>query len=100
MQPILNPIRLNMAHLDTLYFRMEMVEDVRHTLRPGDWAASIDLRDAYFHVPLHPSTKKYMRFGWRGCLYRFCVLPFDLSPAPKVFTALTKFIKVRSRIGP
>jgi hypothetical protein len=45
---------LNAAHLDTLYFRMETVEDVRHALRPGDWAASIDLRYAYFHIPFHP----------------------------------------------
>jgi hypothetical protein len=34
------------AHLDTPYFRMEINENVRHALRPGDWAASIDLRDA------------------------------------------------------
>jgi hypothetical protein len=80
-------------------FRMETVEDVRHTLRPGDWAASIDLQDSYFNVPLHHSTKKYMSFRWRGSLYCFCVLTFGLSPAPKVFTALTKFIKVHSRLG-
>jgi hypothetical protein len=73
---------------------METIEDVRHALRPGDWAASINLRDAYFHVPLHPSTRKYMCFGWKGRLFQFCVLPFGLSPAPKVFTSLTRFIKV------
>jgi hypothetical protein len=80
-------------------FRMETVEDVRHALRQGDWAASVDLRDAYFHVPLHHSTKKYMCFGWRGHLYCFCVLSFGVSPAPKVFTALTRFIKVHSWLG-
>jgi hypothetical protein len=36
-----------------------------------------------------------MSFGWKGRLYRFCVLPFGLSPALKVFTALTKFIKAK-----
>jgi hypothetical protein len=95
MRPILNLKRLNAAHLNTPYFRMETVEDVRHALRLGDWAASIDLRDAYFHVLLHHSTKKYMCFEWRGHLYCFCVLPFGLSPAPKVFTALTRFIKAK-----
>jgi hypothetical protein len=94
MRPKLNLKRLNAAYLNTPYFRMETVKDVRHALR--DWAASIDLQDAYFHVPLHHSTKKYMSFKWRGCLYRFCVLPFGLSQDPKVFTALTKFIKVHS----
>jgi hypothetical protein len=90
LRPILNLKKLNAAHLDTSYFRMETMEDVRHILRPGDCATSIDLRDAYFHVPLHPSTRKYMRFGWRGkpCLPEsICalvrgaslVLPFGLS---------------------
>jgi hypothetical protein len=81
MRPILKLKKLNAAHLNTPYFRMKTVEDVRHALRPGDWAASIDLRDTYFHVPLHPSMEKYMSFGWRGHLYRFCVIPFSLSPA-------------------
>jgi hypothetical protein len=57
------------------------------------------MRDAYFHVPLHHSTKKYMCFRWRGRLFRFCVLPFGLSPAQKVFTALTRLIKVHFRSG-
>jgi hypothetical protein len=43
MRPILNLKKLNAAHLNTPYFWMESVEDVRHALRPGDWAASIDL---------------------------------------------------------
>lgn len=59
MRPILNLKKLNASYLDTPYFRMETVEDVRHALRPGDWATSIDLKDAYFHVPLHHSTCKF-----------------------------------------
>jgi hypothetical protein len=94
MRPILNLKKLNATHLDTPCFRMETVEDVRHALRPGDWATSIDLRDAYFHVPLQPSTRKYMRFGWKGKLFQFLVLPFGLSLAPKVFMSLTRVVKV------
>jgi hypothetical protein len=54
MRPILNLKKLNAAHLNTPYFRMETVEDVRQALRPGHWAASIDLR--YFLPP--PFHKK------------------------------------------
>ena len=95
MRPILNLKRLNAAHLDTPYFRMETVGDVRHAIRPGDWASSIDLQDAYFHILIHPSARKYMRFGWRGRLFQFRALPFGLSPAPKIFTSLTKVIKAK-----
>jgi hypothetical protein len=41
---------------------------VRQTIRPRDWAASIDLKDAYFHVPIAKDARKYLQFGWRGCL--------------------------------
>jgi hypothetical protein len=99
-RPILNLKKLNATHLDTPYFRMETMDNVRHALRSGDWAAAIDLRDAYFQVPLQLSTRKYMCFGWKGRLFRFCVLPFRLSPAPKVFMSLTRFIEVHFRSGP
>jgi hypothetical protein len=80
MRPVINLKRLNAAHLDTPHFRMDTPQDVRFAIRPGDWAASIDLRDAYFHVPIHPEDRKFLRFGWRGRLFQFCVLPFGLSP--------------------
>jgi hypothetical protein len=80
MRPVINLKRLNAAHLETPHFRMESPQDVRHAIRPGDWAASIDLKDAYFHVPINAADRKYLLFGWRGCLFQFCVLPFGLSP--------------------
>jgi hypothetical protein len=46
MRPVINLKKLNAAHLDTPHFRMETPHDVRQTIRPGDWAASIDLKDA------------------------------------------------------
>ena len=80
MRPVINLKKLNAAHLDTPHFRMETPSDVRNTIRPGDWAVSIDLKDAYFHVPIAQDARKYLQFGWRGRLYQFCVLPFGLSP--------------------
>jgi hypothetical protein len=63
MPPVINLKKLNAAHLDTPHFRMESPQDVRQAIRPGDWAASIDLKDAYFHVPITPDARKYLRFG-------------------------------------
>ena len=50
----------------------------------------IDLKDAYFSVALHRSSKKYVRFQWGGTLYEFQCLMFGLGPAPKIFTKLMK----------
>ena len=35
-------------------------------IQQGEWAASIDLKDAYFHVPVHQSAQKYLRFIFQG----------------------------------
>ena len=52
--------------------------------------AKIDLKDAYFAVPISESDRKYLRFRWRDKIYQFNCLPFGLSCAPWVFTKTTK----------
>ena len=37
-------------------FRYENLSSLQETLQPGDWCTSIDLRNGYFHVPIHPSS--------------------------------------------
>jgi len=55
-------------------------------LKPGDWLASLDLKDAYFHVPIFPSHRKFLRFAFLNRVYQFRVLSFGLNTAPRVFT--------------
>ena len=71
-------------------FRMTTLQDVRRLLPAGSFMTSIDLKDAYWHVPIHKSFRKYLgfRLGRRKCQFR--VLPFGLNIAPRVFTKLTK----------
>ena len=57
-------------------------------MRPGLWLASIDLKDAYFHIPIYRGHWKYLRFCIAGKVYQFLVLPFGLSSAPRVFTKI------------
>ena len=89
-RPIINLKKLNKLFLDPPHFRMDTTKDVSLLLRPGDWAASVDLKDAYFHVAINRRFHRYLRFGWKKKLYQFLVLPFGLCLAPFVFTALTK----------
>ena len=64
-----------------------MVKDAAALLRPDDWAASINLKDAYFHIPVN---RRFLRFGWRGLLYEYVVLPFSLCLTLYIFTRVTK----------
>ena len=51
---------------------------------------TIDLKDAYFTIPIHPDHYKYLRFEWNSTLHEFICLPFGLSSAPRVFTKVLK----------
>ena len=47
---------------------------------------SIDLKDAYLQIPIHPDSRRYLRFMAFEKVYQFKVLCFRLSTAPQVFT--------------
>ena len=47
---------------------------------------SIDLKDAYLQIPIHPDARKYLRFMAFDKVYQFKVLCFGLSTAQQVFT--------------
>jgi len=73
-------------------FKMESLDSIRQALQIGDWAASIDLSDAYLHVPIHVSSQKYLRFALEGRVFQCLALPFGLSAAPYVFTRMMKTV--------
>lgn len=76
--------------LDVPHFKMETLLSVREALRQGHWSVSIDLQDAYLHVPIHQKYRRLLRFVYKGKVYQFNVLPFGLATAPLVFTTLMK----------
>ena len=51
-------------------------------------------QDAYFHIPIHSQSRKYMRFHLQGRSYQFKALPFGLSTAPMEFTVVAKEVKL------
>ena len=65
---------------------METVASVLLSVREGDFLASLDLKDAYFQIPIHGSSRKLLRFMSEGTVYQFKALCFGLSTAPQVFT--------------
>ena len=59
-------------------------------LQQGQWLTSLDLKDAYFHIGIHPADRRYLRFCHNGTSWQFTVLPFGLSTSPRVFTKILK----------
>jgi hypothetical protein len=59
-------------------------------IQPKDWAVSLDLRDAYFHIPMHPDYQHFLRFCHEEKVYKFQALPFRLASAPLIFITIVK----------
>ena len=77
-RPIINLKRLN-EFVPHHHFKMEGIHMLKDLLKKGDFMAKIDLKDAYFAVPISEPDKKYLRFRWKGQMYQFNCLPFGLS---------------------
>ena len=84
-RPVIDLSLLN-HFVDVSHFRMETIQSVLLSVRQGDWMASIDLREAYLQVPVHPESRRFLRFVAHGRGYQFTAPCFGLSTAPQVFT--------------
>ena len=84
-RPVIDLSTLNLF-VDVAHFRMETIQSVLLSVRQGDWMASIDLKEAYLQVPVHPDSRRFLRFVAQGQVYQFSALCFGLSTAPQVFS--------------
>ena len=73
-------------------FKMETVKSVRQAMRLNNWAVSIDLTDAYLHIPIHHQSLKYLRFVHKDQVCHFTALPFGMSLSPLIFSKLMDVI--------
>ena len=77
--------------------KMETPETIRISLQQGEWVTSLDFSDAYFHIPVHTGSRKYLRFHFQNLSYQFRSLPFGLSTAPMEFTGVVKEVKLMAQ---
>ena len=84
-RPVIDLLTLNLF-MDVSHFQMETIQSVLLSVRHGDWIASIDLKEAYLQIPVHPESCPFLRFVAHGQVYQFTALCFGLSTAPQVFS--------------
>lgn len=72
------------------HFKMETFVTARQLISKGYYMASIDIKDAYYLVPIHKDYFKYLKFIWRGQLWQYRALPNGLTTAPRLFTKILK----------
>ena len=93
---IIDLSKLN-SFLNIQSFKMETANKVRQSILPNDWTFSLDLTDAYLHVPIHWRPRKYLHFCIKGQTFQFKALPFGLATSPFVFTLLMVTIATHLR---
>ena len=90
-RPVLNLKPLN-SHTTPKHFKMEGLPVVKDALQEGDFMCTVDLKDAFLHVPLHPSHQRFFQFRWQNQLYQYTATPFGWSRSPQWFQAFTSHI--------
>ncbi|KAJ1168845.1 hypothetical protein NDU88_000758 [Pleurodeles waltl] len=96
LRPILD-LRILNWFLKQEKFKMLTLAQVLLALNMEDWMVSVDLQDAYFHIPILKSHRKYLRFVVGSQHYQFAVLPFGLTSAPRVFTKVMSVVTAELR---
>jgi len=86
-RPIINLSALN-KFVVSPHFKMETPRGVISAIRPGHWATLIDLTDAFFHISILKSARKFPRFTFNSKVYQFRVMTFGLTTVPLVFTKM------------
>ena len=69
-------------------FKMSNHASLGRALSPPVWLSSLDLKDAYLHVPIRQNLHKFLALSCWGKLFFFRALPFGLATAPWLFTML------------
>ena len=45
---------------------MDTLESAIHLVTPNCFMASVDLKDAYYSVPIYKYHRKFLKFEWKG----------------------------------
>lgn len=86
---ILNLKKLN-EFVASEHFKLEDHKTASRLINKNWFMASIDLKDAYYLIPIADSDKRFLRFKFDKKLFQFTCLPFGLTSAPYVFTKIIK----------
>ena len=77
---------------------METLTAVMQELCMNCWGASLDLKNAYLHVPIHSLGRGWQGFCLENKVNHFNNLPFGLLTAPRMFTRVVKTIAEHLRM--
>ena len=97
-RPIINLKNLN-SHIVYSHFKMETLKHALDLISEGCWIASLDIKDAYFHVKIDKKFWEYLKFSWKGNLVLLYLFTFWFGECATDFHKLCKPIVAILRRG-
>ena len=86
---ILNLKDLN-SHIVCQHFKMDIINTILKLVKKACFMCSVDIKDAYYSVPIQEDNQKFLKLHWKEELLKFVCFPNGLGPCPRKFT---KFFK-------
>ena len=78
---------------------MEIINYALNLVTATCYMAKIDIKDAYYSIPILPEHRKFSKFTLQGKLYKLTCLPNGLCSGPRKFFKLLKSPLVKLRLG-
>ena len=76
------------THFTHYYFQMDNISSAIRLMKPGCYLASIDLKDAYYSVPISTNHQKFLKFEMERHPVSICVFPEWISTlSSKIYKA-------------
>ena len=70
-----------------------MPQNILSSLKMGCWVYSLDEKDAYLQIPIHPASRKFLRMEFQGMVFQFTSLPFGKNTALWLFSKVVGVVK-------
>nr|CAI5852871.1 unnamed protein product [Callosobruchus analis] len=90
-RPVFNLKSLN-RFLEPKQYRLFSHFKIPDFLQKGAFMVKLDLHQAYFHVPVKQSHRRFLALAYGGKMFTMTCLPFGLSSAPQVFASLSNWV--------
>ncbi|KAA6376044.1 MAG: putative Transposon Ty3-G Gag-Pol polyprotein [Streblomastix strix] len=94
---ILDAKALNKQIAD-FHFKMYDSNEVKQTIRLGDWGTSLDLSSAFHHIIVQTETQPYLEFEFQNNHYTYRAMSFGNKHSPIYFAAAMEPIMQQIRM--
>ena len=72
-------------NVENFHFKMETLKHALSLVSPTFFFCSLELRDAYYSVHMTEKAQHFLKFEWRGQLYKYTACPNGLACCPRLF---------------